>query len=58
MGFYLSCRSGQESRNGRSCFQRAVGAVGQLGKGCAVGKAFLRKGLLGAVPGGRPPMRR
>ena len=58
MGFNLCCRSGQESRSEKSCFQRAVGAVGQLGKGCAVGKALMRKGLLGVAAGGRPPVRR
>ena len=58
MGFDTCCRSQQESRNEKSCFQRVAGAVGQLGRGWAGGEALLRKGLLGVAAGGRPPMRR
>ena len=46
---HIWCRVGQQIRQGRSWFQKALGAVGQLRRGCGAGGALFGKGLLKAV---------
>jgi len=45
-------RRRQDNEKGHSLLQTAVGAIGQLQKGCSTGGALLGKGLFGVLARG------